>query len=163
MIRAILTTALLVILPLSASAQEGALDGLRQSARTSPRDFDAQVALGRALIEAGHLREASQTMRRAARLRRDDPAAQYEPIRVLFAQRNHRAARTACRRLNRSAPDSAIGHVCTARAFLAMSRSARAFEELEAALATEPNNYEALLALGDAHRLRAAVPEAEAA
>jgi superkiller protein 3 len=121
------------------------------------------VALGRALLEAGRYREASTTLRRAAVLRRNDPTALYEVARVDFAQHEHQRARAQCRAIERAAPDSAIAHVCQARAFLAWNRSARAFEELETALGSAPNDYEALLALGDAHRLRAAVPESEAA
>lgn len=163
MTRAILTILCLVLLPASVSAQETALDGLRSQARSAPRDYDAQVALGRALIEAGRYREATPVLTRAARLRSTDPVAQYEPIRVLLAQHEHQRARAACRRIQRMAHDSAISHVCQARAFLAWNRSARAFEELEAALQQSPGDYEALLAMGDAHRLRAAVEESETA
>ena len=154
---------LLSLAPFRASAQESALEGLRAAARSAPRDYDAQVALGRALLEAGRYREASTTLRRAANLRRNDPAALYEVARVDFAQHEHQRARAQCRAIERAARDSAIAHVCQARAFLAWNRSARAFEELETALQSAPNDYEALLALGDAHRLRAAVPESEAA
>ncbi len=163
MIRAFLYALVILTVPLAASAQENQLDRLRAAARSAPRDYGAQVAYGRALIEAGHYRQATQALTRASRLRRDDPAAQYEPIRVLFARREHRRARAACRRIARAASESAIAHVCTARAFLAWSRAGRAFEELEAALQQSPDDYEALLALGDAHRLRAAVSEAESA
>lgn len=149
--------------PAAATAQERLLPDLRTAARAAPRDYDAQLALGRALLDAGRFREATQALTRAARLRRTDPAAQYEPIRVHFAEGNHQRARAACRAIERVARDSALARVCTARAFLAWNRSGRAFEELEAALAQSPDDYEALLALGDAHRLRAAVPEAEAA
>jgi len=162
-IRAFLYAFVILTIPLTALAQESQLDGLRAAARSGPRDYDAQVAYGRALIDAGRFRQATQALTRAARLRRDDPAAQYEPIRVLFAQREHRRARAACRRIARAAAESAIAHVCTARAFLAWSRAGRAFEELELALQQNPSDYEALLALGDAHRLRAAVTEAESA
>jgi len=158
-----LIIALILLLPAGALAQESRIEPLTQAARANPRDYDAQVALGHALIEAGHFRRAQQTLQRASRLRRDDPAAQYEPIRVLFAQSEHRRARAACRRLARAHRDSAWAHLCTARAFLAWNRAGRAFEELEAALGAEANHYESLVALGDAHRLRSAVAEAESA
>lgn len=146
-----------------ATAQEPRLDALRVAARAAPRDYDAQLALGRGFLEAGRYREAEAQMRRAANLRREDPAAQYEIARVYFEQHEHQRARAQCRALARIAQGQAIVHVCQARAFLAWNRSARAFEEVEAALAIAPNDYEALLALGDAHRLRAAVTESEAA
>lgn len=163
MTRATLITLCLLFAPARASAQETQLEGLRSAVRSAPRDYDAQLALGHALIEAGRYRQATATLSRAARLRSGDPVAQYEPIRVLFAQHAHQRARAACRRIQRVARDSAISHVCQARAFLAWNRSGRAFEHLEAALQQAPNDYEALLALGDAHRLRAAVSEAESA
>lgn len=159
----VLACSLFALVPASASAQESALEALRAAVSSAPRDYDAQHALGRALLEAGRFREASTVLRRASRLRRDDPAAAYEAVRVLFAQRDHRRARQQCRAIQRIARESPVAHVCQARAFLAWSRSARAFEEIEAALALAPEDFEALLALGDAHRLRGSVAEAEAA
>lgn len=155
----------LLILGLAApaSAQESVLSGLRSAARSAPRDYDAQLALGRALIEAGHFREARSTLRRAARLRRDDPVAQYEAVRVEFAERRHQAARAGCRAVNRAGRDSAIAHVCMARTWIAWARSSRALDEANAAVQAAPDDYEALLALADAHRLRHSVDEAESA
>src|SRR5690606_15607699 len=111
------------------------------------RDYDAQLAYGRALLEAGRYREAAAQLRRAANLRRGDAAALYEVARVDFEQREHQRARAQCRAIARIARDSAIAHVCQARAFLAWARAARAFESLEAALRVAPNDFEALLAL----------------
>lgn len=156
-----LAACLLLLAPMSASAQESALEPLRSAAREAPRDYDAQLALGRALLEAGRYREAHAQLQRASRLRRGDAAALYEVARVAFAEREQRRARSQCRAVARAAGDGPLGRVCQARAFLAWNRSARAFEELEAALERAPNDFEALLALGDAHRLRAAVSEAE--
>jgi len=50
-----------------------------------------------------------------------------------------------------------------ARAFLVWKRSARAFKALDEALALDPNNMEALLALGDAHRMRGSYNESQTA
>lgn len=147
--------------PMPALAQETAVEGLRSAARAAPRDYDAQVAFGRALLEAGRYREAHAQLQRASRLRRGDAAALYEVARVAFAEHDQRRARSQCRAVSRAAGEGVLGRVCEARAFLAWNRSARAFEELEAALRQAPNDFEALLALGDAHRLRAAVTEAE--
>jgi tetratricopeptide (TPR) repeat protein len=142
---------------------EARLESLRAAARAAPRDYAAQVALGRAFLEMGRYRDAEGQMRRAANLRRNDPAAMYEVARVYFEMREHQRARAQCRAIARVAQGQAIVHTCQARAFLAWARSARAFDELDAALAIAPNDFEALLALGEAHRLRAAVSESEAA
>jgi tetratricopeptide (TPR) repeat protein len=144
-----------------AHAQETALDALRAAARGAPRDYDAQLALGRALLEAGRHSEAAAQLGRAAGLRRRDAASLYELVRVDLAQRNPQRARGQCRAIART--DAVLGRVCQARAFLAWNRSSRAFEELQAALQDSPESFEALLALGDAHRLRAEGAEAEAA
>ena len=59
--------------------------------------------------------------------------------------------------------DAPLGRVCQARADLVWNRSARAFDEVNTALTANPNLYEALYALGEAHRLRASVSDAESA
>jgi tetratricopeptide (TPR) repeat protein len=63
-------------------------------------------------------------------------------------------------RAQKAAP---LTRVCEARSDLVWARSARAFEALNAALADDPQLYEGLYALGEAHRLRAATADAEAA
>lgn len=145
------------------SAQESALDGLRAAARANARDGAAQSALGRALLRAGHYRQAERTLRTAARLQGNSPEAHYRVAEVAFARLDYRAARSACRPIERDSRNSTLARVCRARAFLVWNRSGRAFEELEAALAADGANFDALFALGEAHRLRAAVSDAEAA
>jgi len=151
--------ALALALPTVAAAQD--LDSLRDAARSNRRDYDAQRAYGIALMRAGEFREADQVLRAASRLRRDSLEALYDVARVAFAQEDYRKSRAACRLLERESRSAVLTHVCRARAFLVWNRAGRAFEELEAALAAEGDHFEALLALGDAHRLRAAVSEAE--
>lgn len=146
-----------------AAAQETRLDELREAARHNRRDAGAQAAYGRALLRAGRYRQAEQALRAAARLQRGDQQALFDVARVAFARGEYRPARNACRPLEREDRNSSLARVCRARAFLVWNRSARAFEELEAVLESDPDNYEALLALGDAHRLRADVAEAESA
>ena len=71
-----------------------------------------------------------------------------------------RGAQTACRAVV-AAPGATLRLLrVSRRAFLAWNRSARAFSELEAAAEQDATAYEVLLALGDAHALRA---EADAA
>ncbi len=155
--------ALLLAAPATVSAQETALEERAAAARANRRDPEAQAAYGRALLRAGRYREASRALQAAARLERRSPEALYDVARVAFAQGDYRAAQRACRPIERIERDSTIARVCRARAFLVWNRSARAFEELEAALAQAPSDFEALLAMGDAHRLRADVPAAEGA
>lgn len=144
-------------------AQESALEGLRATARANARDGAAQSAYGHALLRAGHYRAAGRALRTAARLQGNSPEAHYMVAEVAFAQLDYRGARSACRPIERASPNSTLARVCRARAFLVWNRSGRAFEELEAALAADATNFDALYALGEAHRLRAAVSDAEQA
>jgi superkiller protein 3 len=146
----------------SAFAQEAAVPPLATAARANQRDAPAQSAHGFALLRAGKLRDAKRALQAASRLDRDNPARVFDVARVAFAEGEYRPARAACRPLARF-DESPLGHVCMARAYLVWNRSARAFEELEAALAKDANDFEALLALGDAHRILGAVSDAESA
>ena len=161
--RTLLVFALVLSPMATAAGQEGELAHLREAAHAGARDYAAQRALGIALLRAGHYREATQQLQRAAHLQARSLDALYDVARVPFAQGDHRAAETACRALARIEKAAPLTQVCNARADLVWNRSARAFEELNAALAADGSNYEALLALGDAHRLRAAVSDSESA
>ncbi len=160
---AVLSVVLCLLLPSFASAQETELARLREAASASSRDYAAQRALGIALLHAGHYREATTQLQRASRLQARSLEALYDVARVPFAQGDHSASEAACRAMGRLQKAAVLTQVCNARSDLVWNRSARAFEQLNAALAAEGTNYEALLALGDAHRLRAAVPDAEGA
>jgi tetratricopeptide (TPR) repeat protein len=146
-----------------AAAQESVLAERRAAVQAQRNDPGAAAAYGRALLRAGRYREAETQLQTAARLSRGSLEALYDVARVAFAQGDYRAARRACGRLTTANRTATLTRVCNARAFLVWNRSARAFEELEAALGAAPDDYEALVALGDAHRLRADVAEAEAA
>lgn len=147
----------------AASAQDTQLETLRAGARAERRDPGVQRAYGLALLQAGNYREAERVLRAASRLSGDSLESLYDVARVAFAQNEYRAARSACRLLERAESDGALTHVCRARAFLIWNRSGRAFEELEAAQAAPGAEFETQLALGDAHRLRGAVAESEVA
>ncbi len=144
-------------------AQESELEGLRAAARSATGDPDAQRAFGMALLRAGRYREAEQQLTRASRAARGSLESLFDMARVSFARGDHRAAERACNALTRRDRTAVLTRVCHARADLVWNRAARAFGELETALVAEPNHYEALYALGEAHRLRAAVAEAESA
>jgi len=149
--------------PSRGSAQETELPRLREAASAAARDYAAQRALGIALLHAGHYREATTQLQRASRLQARSLEALYDVARVPFAQGDHSASEAACRAMGRLSKTAVLTQVCNARSDLVWNRSARAFEQLNAALATEGTSYEALLALGDAHRLRAAVSDSESA
>ena len=146
-----------------ASAQPSDLAALEAAARSNPRDGDAHTALGRAQLRAGRYREADRTLETAARLHDHSVEALYDVARVAFAREDYRQSRAACRQLERRHRGDSLTHVCHARAFLVWNRSGRAFEELETAMAAGGDHFEAQLALGDAHRLRASVSESEQA
>ncbi len=153
------------VVPSLAQAQEPALAGLRAATKAARNDAGAATALGRGLLRAGRYREAEAELRRAARLARNAPEALYAVATVAFAQGDYRRAQAACRPLAgaRGAAPGTWGRLCNAQTFLVWNRSSRAFEELEAGLAAAPNQPDLLIALGEAHRLRAAVAESEAA
>jgi tetratricopeptide (TPR) repeat protein len=142
-----------VSLAAPALAQETALPGLREAARVAPSDVQAQIALGRALIEAGRLAEAEAQMKTVVKLDKGSIEALYEARRVDIARDDYKRVRAGCRELSAKDPKHVLTHVCMARAFLVWRRASRAFEPIEAALAADPSHYEARLALADAKRI----------
>lgn len=159
--RSIVAAVLCLLSALPAAAQETELARLRAASRASSRDAAVQTEYGVALLRAGRWREAKAQLQRAARLQRGSAEAMYLVATVSFEQGDNRAARSACRALESTGRDAPLTRVCRARAALAWNRSALAFEELQAAIQADANHVEALIALGDAHRLRAAIAEAE--
>jgi len=148
--------------PPRARAQENVLAERRAAAKAAPNDVAAQTALGRALIEAGHLPEAEAQMRAASRLAKGTIESLYEVVRVQLATDDYRKARAACRELSAKDDKHVLTHVCMARAFLVWRRASRAFEYIDKALAADPTNYEARLALADAKRMQGEFAIAEA-
>jgi tetratricopeptide (TPR) repeat protein len=159
----VIATVISLLLTSTAWGQETVLEQLRAEARSNPRSAAAHTALGRALLRAGRWSEAQKRLERAARLQGNSVEAQYEVVKVEFESGNYRPARAACRALSQEHPNTALVHVCMARAFLVWKRSARAFKALDEALKLDPNNIEALLALSDAHRIRGAYTESQSA
>ena len=156
-----LLVAAAAVFPGAAAAQD--LAQLEAAARANRRDADAQVAYGHALIRAARYRDAYRVLHDAARLRGNTLAAHFDAALAAFAEGDYRRSRAACRQLETRGRQEVLTKVCRARAFLVWNRAGRAFEELEAAIAQDPRSFDAQLALGDAHRLRASVAEAEAA
>jgi tetratricopeptide (TPR) repeat protein len=160
-----LASSLLVssLLASPALAQETEVERLRTAAQSAPSDYAAQRALGIALLRAGRYQEAEQQLTRASRLQRGSLEALFDVARVAFARGDHDASERACRAMQRAGRRAVLTLVCNARSDLVWNRAARAFGEIEAALAIEAESYEALFALGEAHRRRADVANAETA
>jgi tetratricopeptide (TPR) repeat protein len=137
-----------------ALAQETALSELGDAARAAPNDLAAQVALGRALIEAGRLSEAEAQMKSAVRAGNGSIEALYEARRVDFATDDYKKVKAGCQQLSAKDKNHVLTHVCMARAFLVWRRASRAFDHLDKALAVDPGNYEARLAFADAKRVQ---------
>jgi tetratricopeptide (TPR) repeat protein len=144
---------ILSVIASTAWAQETELKELRAQARSAPRDAEVQAKLGHALLEAGRWKEAERQLQAAARLKRNSPEADYEVIEVKLARGDHKASRAACRALSQKHPDSPLGDVCMARAFLVWRRASLALPYLEKVLQKDSSNLEALLALGEAGRM----------
>jgi tetratricopeptide (TPR) repeat protein len=152
-IRRVSLVIILSVIAGTAWAQETELKELRARARSASRNGEVQAKLGRALLEAGRWKEAESRLKMAARLKRNSPQADYEVIEVKFARGDHRASRAACFKYSKKHPDSPLSDVCMARAFLVWRRASLALPYLEKALQKDGDNQEALLALGDAHRM----------
>jgi tetratricopeptide (TPR) repeat protein len=136
-----------------AQAQETALPELRAAASHAPTDLPAQIALGRALIEAGRLKDAEAQMAVVVRLSKGSIEGLYEAMRAKLASDNYSRARAGCQELIKKNDKHVLSHVCMARAFLVWRRSSRAFEHIDKALAADPNSFEAQLVLADAKRI----------
>lgn len=146
------------------SAQVSEIPGKRAAVKSAPRDAQAHDALGVAELRAGHFSEAKRAFEAAASLDKTNPKRVMRVAEVAIAQGDYKAAKNLCRKLFPERGDPpAVAHVCMARAYLAWSRSARAFEDLELALQMDPASTDAQLVLGHAHRLRAQLGESEAA
>jgi tetratricopeptide (TPR) repeat protein len=163
----VICTALCLLLvlgtPPRARAQEYRLAELGARAKANPKEAAALRALGLAELRAGRFRDAERSLKRAADLGGRTPEALYEVATVAFAEGNYRAAQRACDAVGKSDKDAVIARVCRARTFLVWNRSERAFEELAAVLDIDSQNFDALMALGEAHRKRVSVSDAELA
>ncbi|MBK7778861.1 MAG: tetratricopeptide repeat protein [Sandaracinaceae bacterium] len=144
-----------------AQAQAPLLPDLQRAARRARTEAAPHRAYARALLRAGRFRDAEREFKVAARLSRNQPSALLEVAEATFATGDWNAARRACTAIETATEQhSAWSRVCRAQAFLVGQRSARAFEELELALAEMPDLAQAHLALGDAHRFRADTEQA---
>ena len=151
-----------------ASAQESTLESLKATAKASPADAAAALALGRALLRAGHPLDAGQELRRGANLnagRSGDVAValHYELARVAIAQRDFGQAMVQCRVVGDITGGASAGHACAAEAHLLWRRASEALSEAALAVVGGKKVVEAKLAEGHARELELKEPEAEAA
>jgi tetratricopeptide (TPR) repeat protein len=146
-----------------AFAQESSLEVARAAAGSAPTDAQAQRNLGLALIEAGRYPEATTQMQKVVKLEKSSPASLYDVQRVKLAQGDYNAARKGCQEILKEAPEEVMGHVCMARAYLVWRRSSRAVEHVDAAIARDPSNYEALLVDADTRLMEGALDAAATA
>ena len=154
MIQKICTVFVLSMIAGTATAQETELKELQARAKAAPRDAEVQAKLGHAYLAAGHWNRAERQLKATARLRRNSPEAVFDVIRVKLAKGDYRASRAACFKFSKDHPDSPLGDICMARAFLVWRRTSLALPFLEKALQKDARHLEALLALGDAYRIR---------
>lgn len=151
-----------------AHAQESAVESLKTSAKGSPLDARAALALGKALLRAGHPLEAGQELRRGANLetgRSGDVAVDlhYELARVAIAQRDFGQAMVQCRVVGSITGGAPMGHACAAEAHLLYRRASEALTEVGLAVAGGKKIVAAKIAEGHARELELKEPEAEAA
>jgi tetratricopeptide (TPR) repeat protein len=153
--KAVFGAVLAILLGFAATgqAQEDRLSELKKAARAGRKDLAAQIAYGRALIKADRLGPAETQMKYVVKLDKGSIEAMYELARAKFAGGNYKTSRAYCKTLVAKDRSHVLSHVCMARSFLVWRRSSRAAEHINAAIAIDPSNYDALLALGDARRM----------
>ena len=142
---------------LRADAQESQLDSFRAAAKANATDPAASLALGRALRRAGHFTEAVAELHRGYAFAAAKPRLladlHWEVARVQMDKHDFFQARAECGAFAKIHGASADGHACTADAHLVWQRATEALAETAAALAEDPNCYEAKIAEGRAYEL----------
>ena len=128
----------------------GALAAVKQAVAYAPRNFDAQLALGRAHYGQGQIAEAIVAFRAAVELRPQDARARFFLATSLERGGGDELALQAYRELIKVAPNAAEGHlgVGVLLAKGAEESRAEAIGSLERAIAIDPDLYEARIVLG---------------
>jgi tetratricopeptide (TPR) repeat protein len=148
-------------------AQESQLDSLRIAAKSNATDAAAALAYGRALRRAAHFPEALAELHRAMALAAAKPDVltpiHWEVARVHMDRHDFRQALAACGVLGALRGASAEGHACAADAHLVWQRATEALTETAAALARDPECYEAKVAEGRADDFALDATKSEAA
>jgi tetratricopeptide (TPR) repeat protein len=150
----------------AAFAQESQVPGLQATAKSSPTDPSAALALGRALRRAGHPVQALAELRRGIGVSAAHPDVlvqlHWEIARTQIDRRDFIQTMTACQVLGKLPGAVAEGHACAAEAHLVWQRSTEALNETALALAKDPKCYEAKLAEGRAYEFAVDPSKAEA-
>jgi tetratricopeptide (TPR) repeat protein len=149
--------------PSSVSAQEAFLPALRAATKAAPTDPAAAFALGRALRRAGHFVEASRELLRGSQLGSAlkgglNLRLGYEAALATLDRHDVPGALKVCDALGKR---SAIGDACRAEAYLSQNRASEALPLAKAAVAAEPDLYEARVVGGRSFALQGKVAEAE--
>jgi tetratricopeptide (TPR) repeat protein len=148
---------------MAAAASATSLDDLAAQAKKPPTDPSAALALGRSLRQAGLYDDAVRVLRRAYSRGKGDEgvALRYEAARSLISNNQQKQALRECATIKSlSAVKQAT---CTAEAHLLWRRASLALPEAERALASSPDDYDALVAKGRALRLMGKSSDAKSA
>jgi len=101
----------------SSGDRPAAMAAFRQELLINPNDFDANLRLGLLLRDENQVDAASDYVRRAARLRPDDPDVLYGLARIHLAQDDLQEARKALEGLVTATPGFENGHVILATVY----------------------------------------------
>jgi tetratricopeptide (TPR) repeat protein len=153
----------IALAPRPAAAQEADLPALRAATKAAPTDAAAALALGRGLRHAGRFVEASRELTRGSQLGSAlkgglNLRLGYEAALATLDRRDVPGALKVCDALGKR---SAIGDACRAEAFLSQNRASEALPLAKAAVASEPDLYEARVVGGRSFALQGKVAEAE--
>lgn len=152
----------LIWAPLERVSAEGRRAELERAASGAPSDIGLQIAYIEALIRAAKFKEAQEVVNRVRGRAPRSLALYLAEARIIFARGDLKNARRACVKLERIDARAIETRLCVAEGFLALQRSARAFEELDALVGEAPDRFEIRLARAEAMRQRMHFDEAEA-
>ncbi|HEY0080263.1 MAG TPA: tetratricopeptide repeat protein [Pyrinomonadaceae bacterium] len=130
----------------------GALASVTKAVELSPENFDAQLALGRALYGAGDPAAAAKAFRAAVALKADDARARFFLATALEQAGDEAGALAAYRELLAVNPDIAEGHLGVGVLLVKRpgDEALEGVKHLTRAVALNGNLYEARVALGRA-------------
>src|ERR1044071_509515 len=126
----------------------GALKSVEKAVRLAPNNFDAQLALGRALFGSGDDAGAARAFRAAIALRPKDASARFFLATALEHGGEIDAALATYRELIAQKPDAADGHLGLGVLLLKRGETVEGIRALQRALDINPNLYEARIPLG---------------
>lgn len=129
------------------SDDAGALKAAQEAVRLAPDNFNAQLALGRALFGSGDNTSATRALQTAVSLRPSDGQARFFLATALEREGDEDGALKAYRELITRQPNYAEGHLGLG-VLLVKRGDEQGMKELRRALEINPNLYEARVTLG---------------